>query len=135
MIVRAQEVERRVQKACLLQAQIDGVCALQSSESARAQSLVGFPVVFILVGQPDFKATLSAALEDAQDVAGLRNLPAGKGINERENPAQRHRLRLDVAELYETFGCARFVRVAFAEARVFEREAAVVVERRAPEHR
>src|SRR5256885_8996850 len=43
--------------------------------------------------------------------------------------------RSDRALLDETFGRARFIAVAFTEGRIFEREAAVVVERRAPEHR
>src|SRR4051812_40162830 len=99
MIVRAQEVERRVKQARLLQAQIDRVRAVCCSESTRTQSLVRAAGIFVLVGQANFETTLAASLEDSQDVAGLRNLPARQRVKIREDAAQGHRLRLDVALL------------------------------------
>src|SRR2546423_8996627 len=41
VIVRAEEVERRVEESRLLQTEVDGGCAVERSESARAQALVG----------------------------------------------------------------------------------------------
>ena len=84
VIVRAEKVERRVEQTRLLQAEIDGVGAVVGAEAARAESLVGRAGVFLAVGQADFETALAAALEDAQDIAGLRNLPARERVEEGE---------------------------------------------------
>src|SRR5215207_1278557 len=91
VVVRAEEVERRVEEARLLKAEVDRVRAVERAESARAQTLVGAAGVALALGQSDLGATAPAALEDAEDVARLRNLPARQWVEvvERAHPGAR----------------------------------------------
>ena len=58
-------------------------------KSARAQALVGLAGFFFLVRQADFETSLAAALEDAQNVARLRNLPTRQRIEKRQEAFER----------------------------------------------
>src|SRR5215213_11198728 len=75
MIVRAEEVQGRVHQARLLQAKIDWVGSIVRARATWAQSLVGFARLIFAIRQADFKSSSPASLEDAQNVARLRNLP------------------------------------------------------------
>ena len=85
MIIRAQEIQGWIKQPRLLQSQIDRIGALSSSQPARAQALIRFARLFIFVRQPGFQTPLTTALEDAQDVARLRDLPTRKRIEKRQD--------------------------------------------------
>src|ERR1700752_767330 len=122
MVIRPQEIQGRIKQPRLLQSQKDRIGALRSSQSARPQALVGFARLFIFVRQASFQATLTAALEDAQDVARLRYLPTGKGIEERQNSLQPGLLSAGLGNLNQTLRRSRFA-VALSEVRVLDRKA------------
>src|SRR5215471_8119963 len=83
MIVCAQKVQRRIEESRLLQSKIDGICSLRGAESTRTQSLVRLARIFVFVRQARFQTPLAAALEDAENIPGLRNLPARQRIEKR----------------------------------------------------
>ena len=73
VVVGAEEVERRVEQARLLQAENDGVGAVLGAEAADAEAGKDRPagVLARRSGMPISGAELAAALEDAEDVARL----------------------------------------------------------------
>ena len=93
VIVGAEHVERRVEQARLLQAQEDGVGAQQRSEPADGELVVGAALLDRRrVRVADLGHRASAALEHAQDVAGLRDLPPSAAAR----ATRRTRLRPDL---------------------------------------
>src|ERR1043166_7974375 len=93
VVVGAQEGEERVEQAGLLQAEEDGVRAQQRPVAAVAQLHLGAAPFFLAVGDADLRAAAAPALEDAQHVARLSDLPAGQGVEEGENALQACLLR------------------------------------------
>src|ERR1041385_2157360 len=134
MIIRAEKVQRRVIQARFLQPEINRIGSLRCSQSARTQTFIRLARVFIFIGQTSFKTSFSATLENAQSVAWLRYFPTRQRIKKRQNSFQASLFLSRLWNLNQSL--RRAVRaIALAEVRVFDREAAVVVERRAPEHR
>ena len=122
-----------IDEARFLETQENGIGAQLASKATVAQFVVGLAGRLVFFRIADFAFFLAAAFEDAENVAGLRNLPAEKWFELRKNTFGAcflwrwrgngfERLRLTVAV------------VAFAEASVFGWVAAVVVERGAPQH-
>ena len=76
-VVRAREVEHRIQQPRLLQGEPDRVRAVQRAEPARAQAFVRLARLLQWVGRArERHDEAAAALEDAQDVARLADLEA-----------------------------------------------------------
>ena len=77
LIVRARQRKQRIEQARFLQAEKNGIGAKLRAESARAEFVVGLArIVGRATGSPTSPFGPAAAFEHAQDVAGLRNLPA-----------------------------------------------------------
>ena len=75
VIVGPEKVQRRVEQACFLQAEIDRIGAVVGAKPARAQSFIGLSVLFFFVRQTDLEPPFAAPLKDAEDVARLRDFP------------------------------------------------------------
>ena len=80
LIVGAEKVECRIEKARLLQSEINRIRAVVRAEAARAQAFVGLAGIFFLVGIADLETPFAATLKDAKNVARLRNFPAGQRV-------------------------------------------------------
>ena len=89
MVVGPQEVERRVEQPRLLEADEDGVGAVAGTQAAGAQAGLGLPGVLERVGDADLLRFPPAALEDPQDVAGLRGLEPRQRVEERHDALSR----------------------------------------------
>ena len=76
LIVRARKREHRVEQARLLQAKEHRIGAQQGAESAFPELVVGAAGFSLGVGIADFTFFCAAALEYAQHIPRLRNLPA-----------------------------------------------------------
>ena len=85
MIVGAGQRKDRIEQARLLQAEKDRIGAQLGAEAAIAQLDVGPPGIFFRIGIADLGALSPAALEDAQNIAGLRNFPAAQRIQVRQH--------------------------------------------------
>src|SRR5713226_3156172 len=79
LVICSRQRKKRIEKARLLQTEKHGIGAEQSAEAALAQLVVRTPRFFLRIGIPDLSFFRAAALEDAQDVARLRKLPALEG--------------------------------------------------------
>ena len=134
MIVGAEKIQSGIEQARLLQAKKNRIGAVIGAKATRAQALVRLAWVFFLVGQSDFQSTPAAALKHAQNISRLRNFPTRDGIQKIKQPFQSLLFRSRRRRLNQPLRGARFV-VAFAEARVLQREAPVVVKCRAPKQR
>ena len=71
VVVGAEEVERRVEQARLLQADEDGVGAVLGAQAAVAEPRARPARILVALGDADLGPEPAAALEDAQDVARL----------------------------------------------------------------
>ena len=85
MIVGAGQRQDGIQQARLLQAEKYRIGAQLGAESAIAQLHVGTAGIFFGIGNADFGALSPAALEHAQNIAGLRNFPARQRIQVRKH--------------------------------------------------
>ncbi len=134
MIVGAGQRQNRIQQARLLQAEKHGIGSQLGAQAAIAQLHVRTPRIFFRIRNADLRTLSPAPLEHAQNVAGLRDFPAGQRIQIRQDAFQSRQLlrrrRIIVQALRDAVG-----RIAFAEMRVLVRKPAVVVERRFPQHR
>src|SRR5262249_33677152 len=75
MVVRAEEIQRRVQQAGLLQTDEHGIGAVLRAKAAVAEARENRPAVFVLpVRVADIGSKLAAALKDTKNVAGLGHL-------------------------------------------------------------
>src|SRR5438094_8465413 len=85
LIVRARERQQRVEKTSLLKSKKHRIGAEQRAESALAE-LDFRPARIVLAGRiADLALLAPAPLEDAQHVAGLRDLPALERIAKRQD--------------------------------------------------
>jgi hypothetical protein len=75
LVIRPEVIERRIQKTCLLQAEVNGIRAVIRAESTGAEAFVRLTRLLVLIWVADLEASLTAALEDAKDIPGLRYLP------------------------------------------------------------
>ncbi len=82
VIVGAQEIQGGVQQAGLLQAEKNGVGPILGAKSAIAQTGLRATRDFFRFGNARFGAEPSAALENAEDVAGLRDLEPRQRIEQ-----------------------------------------------------
>ncbi len=85
MIVRAQEIERRIEQPRLLQADEHRIGAVLGAQAAVAQPRARPARLFQPLGNADLGPEAAAALEDAQDVARLRDLEARQRIEKRHD--------------------------------------------------
>ena len=85
MIVAAHEIEERIVQAHLLQIQHDGIGAVQRAEAAFAQAARGFAGRFADGRDAELELLFTAALEDAEQVARLRDVPLRQRIEERQH--------------------------------------------------
>ena len=85
LIVGAEQVERRIQQPRLLQADEHRIGAVERAEAAIAETAGGTARFLVGIGHADLERPAAAALEDAQDVAGLRQLPAEQRLEERQD--------------------------------------------------
>ena len=76
MIVGTGKREDRVEQARFLQAEKDGIGAEFAAEAAIAELVIGLAGIFFARGIADLRFLATAALEHAENIAGLRNLPA-----------------------------------------------------------
>src|SRR5687768_15457671 len=134
MIIRAQKIERRIQQTRFLYPQVNRIGTIIGSQSARAQAFVRFARLFLFVRQTYFESPPSAALENPQNVSRLRDLPARQWIQKSKKAPGAPLLRCGLGILNQSLRSAGLA-VTFAEARVLNGKSAVVVKRRAPEHR
>ncbi len=134
MVVGPEEVERRVEQAGLLQADEDRVGAVAGPQSAGAQPGAGLAGVFKRVRNADLLRVAPATLEDPQDVPRLRHLEPRQRVEERHHGLPFH---LERGRRWDRLEPLRgpVHAVAFAESRRLERDRAVIVQGRAPEHR
>ena len=72
VVVGPEEVERRVEQPGFLQAKEHGVGAVARAQAANAQAGLGLTRILERVGDADLLRFPPAALEDPQDVTGLR---------------------------------------------------------------
>src|ERR1051326_7851367 len=84
MIISHEKVQRRIHQACLFESEKDRISALCGAEAARAESLVRLAGIFFLVRQPNVKPAFAAALEHAQHISRLRDLPTRNRIDQTE---------------------------------------------------
>ena len=132
LIVGAGKPRQRIQQARLLQAQKNRIGAKLCAETAAAELDVRPAGIFLPLRIADLAFRPAAALEDAQYVAGLRNLPALERRHFRQDAVHARLIRR--GRRYGVHGLWRAIAgVAFAEARVFVGIRAVVVERGAPQ--
>ena len=116
-----------------MQPEEDGIGAQLGAEAALAQFDFRFARLFFEAWVPYFRLFLAAPFEDAQDVAGLRNLPTLQ--------------RIEIGQhsfLADLFGCRRregeqslrsaIGAVALTKVRRLQWKSPVVVERSAPQH-
>ncbi len=104
VVVGAEEIERRVEQPRSLQADKDRVGAVLAcrGRGARAGRVAG-PIPRVS-RDADFRIEAAAALEDAQDVAGLGDLEAGQRIEERNDAL--------LGDLIRSSAAARFASAA-----------------------
>src|SRR5260370_3558078 len=133
MIVRAGKRQDGVEQSRFLQAEENRIGAQLSAEAAVAELVVRFAGIFLSIGIANLRLFATAAFEQAKDVAGLRSFPAKERIE-----FGNHAFRASLLE-GRLWRCLDRLRqavaiVAFPEARVLDGIAAVVVERRTPQH-
>ena len=98
MIVGAGQRQQRIEQARLLQAEEHGIGAQQRAQAAVAQLVIGQPGIFASrFGLPISARALAAALEDAQNIARLRNFPARQRIEIRQDALGARQLRASAA--------------------------------------
>ena len=85
MIVGPQEVQRRVEQPGFLKTDEHGIGAVLGSQAASAQAGAGLAGLVERVRNADLWRVAPAALEDAEDIPGLRGLEAGQGVEERHD--------------------------------------------------
>ena len=108
--------------------------AVFGAQAAIAESRARFAGIFFFVGNADFGGVEAAAtFENSQDVAGLRNFVTQQWIEIRHDALGERFLRRRRRHGLQSLRRAVHA-VAFAEACLFERHGAVVVQRRAPQH-
>jgi hypothetical protein len=135
MVVGAHQGGQRIEQARLLQSQEHRVGTQHRPKPARAELDFGQTgQIGFREGVAHFRLLPAPALEDAQDVARLRDFPPGQRRDERDDAAilpfgRRWRL-----EGHQRLGRAVLV-VAFPPPGVFVGVRAIVVERRSPQHR
>ena len=134
MIIRTHEAEHRIVQARLLQVQENGVNAVQRAESALGQTAKRPSRRFGCRRDAELKLLFPAAFEDAEDVAWLRDWKLRERFEKGEHAVRSRFLRR------RNVGIEKFERLAvhtvsLAEAIIFQRIRAIVVERRAPKHR
>src|SRR5215470_16889566 len=88
MIVRAEEIQSRIEQARLLQSQVNRIRSLRGAESARTQTFIRLAGIFVSIRQPRFQPPATAALENAENVSRLRDFPTRQRIQERQNAFQ-----------------------------------------------
>ena len=71
VVVRAHKIERRVEQACLLQTEIDGIGTIIGAEAAWAKAFVRLAVLFFSIRVANLKTTFAASFEHTKNVAGL----------------------------------------------------------------
>jgi len=85
MIVGAGERHDRIDKTSFLQAEENGIRAELGAKTTVAELVVGLAGIFLAVGIAEFGFLAAAALENAEDVAGLGDFPAIERIELGEN--------------------------------------------------
>src|SRR5215469_8682275 len=85
IVIGARKREQWIEQASLLQSEKDGIGAQLGSEAARAQLYIRMSGVFVRAGNADLALFTAAALEDAQHIAGLGDLPSTQRIECRQD--------------------------------------------------
>src|SRR5271154_6407880 len=131
LVVGSGKAEQRVKQAGLLQAEKDRVGTQLGAEAAIAELEIGVAGKLFGTGNARLRLLLTAALKNAEDIAGLRDLPALERVEIGQNAFGAGFFGGWRRKGAKTLG--RAVRsVRLAEVRVLERKCAVVVKRRAP---
>ena len=134
MVVGAEEVERRVEEARLVEADEGRIDAVLGAEAANAEACVDRPAgVFLRLRDADLGDELPAALEDAEDVAGLLDLEARQRIEALQDAllrllpltGGRHGLERERRAVH---------RVGFAVERLLAGHRAVIIKGGPPQH-
>src|ERR1051325_2327198 len=134
MIVAPHKVEQWIVQPRLREIQKDWIDAVQGPKSTLAQPPRGFAGRLVDDWDTQGKLLLAALLKDAQNVARLADDESRQRIDEREH-AIRARLfrRRNVRIQYpQRFAVGP---VSLSVAIILQRKRAIIVERRAPEHR
>jgi hypothetical protein len=133
MIVGSGQRHHGIDESRLLQAKENRIGAKFGAEAALAEFVIRLAGLLGASGIPDLSLFFTAAFEHAQHVAGLRGFPA---IQRRQ--FRKHALRASFFAGWWWNGFERLrpavAIVTFAEAGIFCRDAAVIVERRVPKH-
>ena len=117
-----------------LQTEKDGIDAIQGAEAALGQAAERFAGRFVGGREAELQLFFAALFENAQDVSRLAQIETRERIKKRKDAVQLRvvgcdRRVIDQAERHAVGA------VGLAEAIILQVEAAVIVERRAPEHR
>src|SRR5690349_15809788 len=80
MIVGSRKRQNRIEQARFLQPKKNRIGAQFRAEAAIAELVVRLPRSFFTIRVANLRFLVSAALEDAQHISGLRNFPAIKRI-------------------------------------------------------
>ena len=118
LVVGARQVEEGIEETRFLQAEENGIGAQLGAETAIAELVVRAAGFFLAIRIADLALLFAAALENAQDVAGLRNFPALERREFREDSLRARFLGRRRWDGEQGLWCA-VGRIAFAEVCVF----------------
>src|SRR5271166_4279798 len=133
MIVGARQGHDGIKEARFLKTEKNGIGAVFRAEAAATELIVGLAGIVFATRIAELGLFAAAALEDAQDIAGLGDFPAIQWFKFGDDAlgarffGQRRRIRFDGLRFAVAI-------VAFAEAGVLHRVPAIVVQRGAPQH-
>ena len=133
-VVRSEEIQQGIVEAGLVRPDDHRIDAGQGSEAAIREALQGPARRFVRIRVSEIEGLAAAFLEDPVDISGLPDVEARQRENLIHDPHLFHLLLGVFDRAFEGEGNA-IGAVCLAEDRVLRREGAVVVGRRAPEHR
>jgi len=111
----------------------NGIGAKLGAETAFTEFVIRLAGIFFAIGIADLCFLAAAAFENAEHIAGLGSFPAEERIEFGNHALGADFFRCGLGRSLDRLRFAVAI-VALAEARVFSRIAAIVVERCAPEH-
>src|SRR4030088_1870710 len=85
MIVGSEKSEKRVVQSCFLQAEKNGIGAIQCSEAALGKAAIGFAIWFRTGRQSKRELRPAAFLKNPQDVPGIAQIETRQRFDERQD--------------------------------------------------
>ncbi len=133
VVVGAKKVQRRVEQACLCQADEHRVGAILGTQTTVAKSFARTSGFFQNLRNTDFGAKSTAPFKDPQQVAGLSRLVGNQRLQERQDTFVAYFFRCRLRHSLQNLRSAVHA-VRFAIPRILFAGATVVVKRRTPQH-